>query len=107
MGKSRIETFIGFCIKSGKMTFGSGAVDTLKNNVYLLIVSSDAAKNTQKLAIKFKNRYNCPLLICKSDFENVVNRDGCKLVAVRDRGLAKAITESIDNNYEIYAGGNN
>ena len=107
MGKSRVETFIGFCIKSGKITLGSGAVDTLKNNVYLLIVSADAAKNTQKLAVKYKNRFNCPLLICKTDFERIVNKAGCKLAAIRDSGLAKAIKESIDNNYEFYAGGNN
>lgn len=105
MGKSKIETYIGFCIKSGKITFGSGAVDTLKNQVYLILVSADAAPNTKKLALKFKNRHNCPLLICKNDFERVVNRAGCKIAAVRDRGLAKAITENTDSNYEIYAGG--
>lgn len=88
------------------MSFGSGAVDTLKNGVYLLILSGDAAKNTQKLAIKYKNRFNCPLLICKSEFETVVNKPGCKLAAVRDRQFAKLITENVDNNYEFYAGGN-
>ena len=106
MGRSRVETFIGFCIKSGKITLGSGAVDTIKNNVYLLIVSADAAGNTQKLAVKYKNRFNCPLLICKSGFDLIVNKAGCKLAAIRDRGLAKAIIENIDNNYEFYAGGN-
>ncbi len=106
MGRSRIETFIGFCIKKGKLTLGSGAVDTLKNGVYLLIVSADASQNTLKIAVKFKNRLHCPLLICKTDFERVVNRVGCKIAAVRDRGLAKAILESLDNDYELYAGGN-
>ena len=106
MGRSKIETFIGFSIKTGKISLGSGAVDTLKNGVYLIIVSADAAKNTQKLAIKFKNRFNCPLLICKSDFEMVVNKSGCKLAAIRDPKFAKLIIENVDNNYEFYAGGN-
>lgn len=106
MGRSRIETFIGFCIKAGKMSFGSGAVDTLKSGVYLLILNGDAAQNTQKLAVKYKNRFNCPLLICKSEFETVVNKPGCKLAAVRDRRFAKLIAENADNNYEFYAGGN-
>lgn len=105
MGKSKVETYIGFCIKSGKMTFGSGAVDSLKNEVYLILLSADAAQNTRKLAIKFKNRHKCPLIICKDDFERVVNRAGCKIAAVRDKGLAKVITECTDSNYEIYAGG--
>ena len=106
MGQSRIETFIGFSIKSGKISLGSGAIDTLKGGVFLLIVSADAAKNTQKLAIKFKNRFNCPLLICKSEFDRIVNKPDCKLAAIRDRQLAKAILESTDQNFEYYAGGN-
>lgn len=105
MGKSKIETYIGFCIKSGKITFGSGAVDTLRKEVYLILLSGGAAPNTQKLAVKFKNRHKCPLLVCKDGFERVVNRAGCKIAAVRDRGLAKAILENTDSNYEIYAGG--
>ena len=105
MAKSKVETYIGFCIKSGKITFGSGAVDTLKSDVYLILLSADAAQNTRKLAVKFKNRHKCPLLICHGDFERIVNRAGCKIAAVRDRGLAKAITENTDSDYEIYAGG--
>lgn len=105
MGKSKIEAYIGFCIKSGKMTFGSGAVDALKNEVYLILLSADAAPNTQKLALKFKNRHRCPLLVCRNGLEEVVHRAGCKIAAVRDKGLAKVITENTDNNYEIYAGG--
>ena len=106
MGQSRIETFIGFSIKAGKISLGSGAIDTLKGGVFLLIVSADAAKNTQKLAIKYKNRFHCPLLICKSEFERIVNKPDCKLAAIRDRQLAKAIIDSTDQNFELYAGGN-
>ena len=64
----RIETFIGFCVKTRRITLGAGAVDCLRDKVYLLILSADAAKNTKKSAIKFKNRFSCPLLICKSAF---------------------------------------
>ncbi len=106
MGRSRIETFIGFCIKARKITLGSGAIDTLKRDVYALIVSDDASENTKKLALKYKNRFACPLIICKSEFEVIVNKVGCKIAAIRDRRLAEAILESVDNNYELYAGGN-
>lgn len=108
MGKTKIESYVGFCIKSGQITLGSGAIDTLKGGVHLLIVSADVAKNTFKLALKFKNRFGCPLIFCKSGFDKVVNKPDCKLAAIRDRGLAAAIIKSIDadNNYEFYAGGN-
>ena len=106
MAKGKIETYIGFCIKSGKITRCSGAISTLRKGVYLLIMDGGAAKNTQKLALKFKNAFSCPLLICKQDFEQAVNKDGCNIAAIRDSELAKAILSVKDDNYELYFGGN-
>lgn len=105
MAKSKVETFIGFCVKARKITYGSGAIDTLKNGVYLLIISADISENSKKLALKYKNRFSCPLIVCKSDFEAAVNKAGCKMAAIRDQGLARAISENADDNYEIYCGG--
>lgn len=105
MANGKIETYIGFCIKSGKITLGSGAISTLKGGVKLLIMDGGAAKNTQKLAIKYKNAFSCPLVVCKSGFERAVNKEGCKLAAIRDGELSKAILSNLDGNYELYFGG--
>lgn len=101
MANSKVETYIGFCIKSGKISLGSGAISTLKSGVKLIILDGTAAKNSQKLAFKFKNRFNCPLIVCKSGFERVVNREGAKIAAIRDEELSKAILQNLDENYEI------
>ena len=105
MANSKIETYIGFCIKSGKISVGSGAISALKGGVKLLILDGTAAKNSMRLALKFKNRFNCPLIICKAGFERVVNREGAKLAAIRDDELSKVILQNLDDNYEICAGG--
>lgn len=105
MAKGKIETYIGFSIKAGKIALGSGAVGVLRGGVYLLILDGGAAKNSVRLALKFKNRFGCPLLVCKEGFEDAVNREGCKIAAIRDRHLAEAILNSSQSNYEIYAGG--
>ena len=107
MANTRIETFIGFCVKAGKITLGSGAIDTVRRGVFVLIVSADAAKNTQKLALKYKNRFDCPLIVCKSGLERAVNKPGCKIASVRYKNLADSILESLDDNYEYYDGGKN
>jgi hypothetical protein len=106
LAKSKVETYIGFAIKARKIAHGSGAISTLRGGVYLLIADGTAAKNTQKLSLKFKERFSCPLLICKYGFEDAVNKAGCKIVALRDRELSKAILDSQDENYELYSGGN-
>lgn len=101
MVKSKIETYIGFCIKSGKISLGSGAISTLKGGVCLLVLDGTAAKNSKRLALKFKNRFDCPLIICKEGFARLVNRDGAKIAAIKDSELSKAILQNLDENYEL------
>lgn len=106
MERSKVETFIGFSIKSRKICLGAGAIEVQKGGVYLMIISADAAINTQKLAIKLKNRFRCPLSVCKRGFDEIVNKPNCKIAALQDKNLAKAVMENLDDNFEYYAGGN-
>ena len=101
MAKSKIETFIGFCIKSRKISLGSGAISTLRGGVYLIIMDGTSAKNSVRLAQKFKNRFHCPLLVCNEGFEDAVNKVGCKIAAICDKQLASAILECDEENYRL------
>ena len=98
----KVESYIGFCLRARKIALGSGSVDVLKKGVYLIIVCSTASENTFSLALKYKNRYSCPLIICKVGLENAVHKPGCKIAAVRDYELAKAICANADGDYELY-----
>lgn len=98
----KIESYLGFCLRARKIVLGSGSVDLLKNDVHLIIVCSTASENTFKLAVKFKNRHSCPLMVCKVGLENAVHKEGCKIAAVRDKNLAQAIVENADGDYELY-----
>ncbi len=103
---SKIDTYIGFCIKSGKLVRGSGAIDTMRrSDVKLLIMDGTCAKNSRRLALKFCNRFGCPLLICEKGFERIVNRENCRLAAVKDEQLAKAMLACSEENYRLYTGG--
>ena len=105
MAKNKVETFIGFCVKARKISLGAGAIDVLRHGVYLIIVCSSGSENCFKLALKYKKKFNCPLMICRCGLETAVNKPGCKLAAVRDEGLANAIVANACEEYEIYAGG--
>lgn len=105
MARSKINSYIGFCFKSGKITLGSSAIGTLKGGVFLLIMDGKAAKNSLRYAIKYKNKFGCPLLICKNDFEDLVKKPLCRLAAIRDKNLADAILNCIDEGYELYTEG--
>ena len=105
MVQSKVRTFVGFCFKARKITLGSGAIDALKGGVYLLILDGKAAKNSLRYALKFKNKFSCPLLICNDDFEQLVGKPLCRLAAIRDKSLAEAILNSGDAGYQLYTGG--
>lgn len=107
MVKTKIDTYIGFAIRSNKVAFGSDSIKTLKKGIYLIVLCASAAKNITKLAYKFSDEFSCPLVLCKSGLKNVVFRDNCKIIAIKDENLAKAVVEHIDENYEIMLGGNN
>lgn len=101
MAKGKIETYIGFCLRANKITLGSGAIATLRGGVYLIILDGNAAKNSKRLALKFKRRFACPLITCGAGFAEAVNKQDCRIAAIRDKELAKAILSNLDNNYVL------
>ena len=105
LAKDKVNAYLGFCVKARKIVLGLGAIDTLRGGVHLILVCSSAGKNTFKLALKYKNRFECPLMICKCGLEYAVNKSNCKIAAVKDLNLAKAIVANACEEYEIYDGG--
>ncbi len=107
MLKSKAESYIGFCIKAGKLTCGFNAVEAEKKRVYLLILCGSASENAKKSALKLKNKFGCELAVTEGRLlEDITGRANCKLAAVRDHDLAKAILSATDENLKLYSGGN-
>ena len=107
MQRSKAEGYIGFCIKAGKLTCGFNAVQTLKKGVYLLLLCSTASANAKKEAEKLRAPF--PLRddrIVRQAAGRYRGRANCKLAAVRDENLAKAILSVTDDDFRKYSGGN-
>ena len=64
--KSKAESYIGFCIKAGKLTCGFNAVELLKKDVFLLLlcdtVSDNGKKSAEKLLDIIPELFHGPLL---------------------------------------------
>jgi hypothetical protein len=106
LANSKVETFLGFCIRSRKITFGLDGIEKLTKNVFLLVVSSTLSENSLKKAIKLKDKFQCPIILCNVDLASVLHKEGCKAVAIQDKNLANAILENADENFQVYLGGN-
>ena len=90
MEGNKIEAYLGFALRAGKLVLGLNSIEIIKKGVYCLLLDEEAAKNSQKQARKLKVRFACPLIITK-DLGALIKREGCKVAAVKDSSLAEAI----------------
>ena len=107
MQRSKAEGYIGLCMKAGKLTCGFNAIEIQRGNTYLLLLCATASENAKKSARKLSVKFGCPIFLTEGKtLEEIIGKPNCKLAAVRDENLAKAIVASADEEYRIYSGGN-
>lgn len=99
MSDNKIESYIGFCIRSRKIVLGVNALGFNKKPVYLLLQCKSAAKNTVKEAQKFKERLRVNLYEIE-DLSSLVYKENCKLCAITDKSLAEAIENRLNHGSE-------
>ena len=93
MQRSKIESYLGFARRAGKLTLGVQAADTVRRGVFLLVADESVAPNNKKEIEKLRVRFSCPLIYV-SGLEEMTGKANCKLAAVRDEHLAEAIIKS-------------
>ena len=110
MQNDKISTYLGFCIRSGKIVFGVDRAEALKKGVHLLIADSTQSENSMKVLVKLKEKFSCPLLVTEGvSLSELLHRPAVKAAAVKDKNLASAIltASASDAQYKLYSGGNN
>ena len=89
--RSKVETFIGFAIRTGKYKIGSNACQTLKR-AKLVLVCHTASENTVDLAKKLAKKFNCKLVqTVINPLEYYVKKENAKVMAIENSDLAKSI----------------
>lgn len=93
---TKLETYLGFAIKSGKVIFGSDKLfDCKKKPQLVLICSSQNEKVTLKV-FKFCENNNIECIKLKdSVLSELVKRENCKVIGIIDESLAKAIRSEL------------
>ncbi len=110
MEKSKIEAYLGFCIRARKIIFGTEMISRQKKGVKLLIVDGNIGANSLKVACKARETLGCPLLETESGaLGEWLHKPAVKAVAITDESLATAILSVAENGRQIklYSGGNN
>jgi len=110
LAKSKIETYLGFCVRAGKVAYGVDNVEKAKKGVYLLIADEELGANSFKIMIKAREKLECPLLIAsKGVLSEFLHRSAVKTVAIKEKNLAAAMLSAIadEPQFKLYSGGNN
>ncbi len=110
MERSKIETYLGFCIRSRKIIFGAETIEKQRKGVYLLIMDGGIGKNSLKPMMKAQETLGCPLYITdEGTLAEWVHRPAVKAVAITDNHLASAMLKAADGEpkFKSYSGGNN
>ncbi len=109
MEKSKIETYLGFCIRARKIVFGVDEVAKLKKS-FLLLVDEGLGESSLKEIKKAWERLHCPMYAVEKDaLGMLLHKQGVKAVAIKDKNLAVAILSVVDSEpqFKLYSGGNN
>ena len=110
MEKNKIETYLGFCIRAGKIVFGVDRLEKQKKGVHLIIVDGGVGKNSLKPALLAKERLHCPMITSESGvLGETLHRHAVKVASITDEHLAAAILSVVDSvaQFKLYSGGDN
>lgn len=110
MERSKVETYLGFCVRARKAVFGVDDIEKQKKGVFLIICDGELSENSLKTVQKARAKLECPLLITdKGNLGELLHKPAVKAVAIKDKNLASAIISVADAEFQLklYSGGTN
>ncbi len=109
MEKSKIESYLGFSVRAGKIVYGVEMISRKTKGVKLLIIDGNIGANSLKEMVKAQTVLRCPLLQTeKGLLGEWLHKPAVKAVALTDESLSKAILAAMDEEkMKLYSGGNN
>ncbi len=108
MEKSKIQTYLGFCVRARKIVYGTDEIETQKKSVFLIVFDETLSENSLKNLCKASERLGCPIVKANKDaLANALFKPAVKAVAIKDKSLAKAICDCLeeDSQFKIHFGG--
>ena len=109
MEKSKIETYLGFCVRARKIVYGVDEITKQKKS-FLLIVDGGMGESSLKEMKKTWERLRCPMLVVDKDVLGMLlHKEGVKAVSIKDQNLASAILSVAESEpqFKSYSGGTN
>ena len=88
---NKLESLLGFAVKSGKIVFGFDNLCETRKNVKLVICSPTVNEKVKQKLILLCNHKNWDLIETLELLEGLIHRENCKVVGIVDKNMASAI----------------
>ena len=106
---NKISSYLGFCIRAGKIVFGVDRIETQKK-AYLLLADGELKENSFKIMLKASEKFSAKLIVTENNLlGELLHRPQVKAVAITDEQLALAIINAMQSKpqFKLYSGGQN
>ena len=81
-------------MRSGKIVYGIDNIKRHTGRMYALVICPTASENLRDSAARVAERKGIPLVTSDGPLEEIVFKTNCKLVALTDANMAKAVREN-------------
>ena len=89
---NKIDSYIGFSIKSGKAIFGLEMLKRSKNKPYIILIDESIGSNSLKQTKLYAERNNITIITLPKDHLNdSLKRNNVKVLSLLDESLCNAI----------------
>lgn len=101
MINNKLSGYIGLCYASKNIVLGTDNITSLlrNNKVKLILMSSRASFNTQKLVQDKAQTYHCQVILLDETDESIIsrglNKDKVVVVGIKDIGFKNMIIKAI------------
>ena len=97
---SKIKTYVGFAINKGDVIFGLDKILASRKKPKLIMLCKTASEKTTKEVMHYCANKKVKLIECFTPVEDLVSKQGVKIIALTDESLAGAILQNSDEDFK-------
>ncbi len=92
----KLNSYIGFAIKSKKCLLGQSQCKRSTKKIYLIILSNDSTENLINLGKNIATKHECKFILLNENLNKFTHVDDIKIMAITDESLSNAIVDYMD-----------
>ena len=91
--KDKLETQLGFAIRSGNIVYGVDNIEAKISKIYLIIYDRRLSENGVNKLHNVSKKNQVDTMISEATIDDLINKQNCKAIGITSKDLAKAIQE--------------